>query len=49
MDMEVEKLIDKSVDVLINTTAVCYHVRDIERAIRVIKGRFCSVLSKVQF
>lgn len=49
MDMEFEKLIDRSVDLLMDTTAACKHVGDIASAIRVIKDRCCSVLSMVPF
>eukprot|EP00956_Cyclotella_meneghiniana_P028301 scaffold65295_cov71-Cyclotella_meneghiniana.AAC.14 len=49
MDMEFEPLIDKSDDVLINTTAAREHVTDIERYIRTQKERCRSVVSELPY
>ena len=39
MDMEFEKMVDDMVEVIINTTAACEHVGDIEWYIQTIKER----------
>lgn len=49
MDMEFEPLIDKSEDVLINTTAAREHVGDIERYIRTQKERSRSVIAELPY